>query len=61
LLPVTLKIPIPATDLPLHWNSVEVEIAADWLNLLRREIPQYLVQEQGGDVETGNVDLQKHQ
>jgi hypothetical protein len=61
LLPVTLKIPIPATDPLLYRNFAEVEITADWLNLLRREIHQYLVQEQEGDVETGNVDLQKHQ
>lgn len=56
-LPVALKIPIPTTDLRLHWNSVEVETTADWLNLLRTEIHPYLVQEQEGDVETGNVDL----
>jgi hypothetical protein len=52
-----VKIPIPATDLLLHWNSVEEEITAGWLNSMKREIHQYLVQKQEGDVETGNVDL----
>lgn len=56
-LPVTVKIPILATDLLLQRNFAEVETTADWLNLWRREIHQYPIQEQEDDVETGNVGL----
>lgn len=56
-LPATVKIPILATDLLLQWNFAEVETTADRLNLWRREIHQYPIQEQEDDVETGNVGL----
>jgi hypothetical protein len=52
-----VKIPTPTTDLLLHWSSAVVETTADWLNLLRREIHHYPVQEQEGDMETENEDL----
>jgi hypothetical protein len=56
-LPVIVKIPTPTTDLRPHWIFAVVETTVDWLNLLKREIHHYPVQEQEGDMETENVDL----